>query len=110
MIACLKGERKKSLKRERNCKGMRIPLLFKELYLQPEKDEPVQIISGTRTCTCRKRQRSRKCTCSAEKDENQPEFCLEKRAGVRSRPGDRRWKGGDEHYVREGLYFIFNHV
>src|SRR3954464_5618744 len=67
MIACLKGERKKSLKRERNCKGMRIPLLFKELYLQPEKDEPVQIIPGTRTCTCRKRQRSRKRTCSRKR-------------------------------------------
>src|SRR3954465_15651631 len=104
MIACLKGERKNSLKRERNCKGMRIPLLFKELYLQPEKDEPVQIIPGTRTCTCRKRQRSRKRTCSAEKTKISQNFASKSVPEVRSRPGDRRWKGGDEHYVREGLY------
>src|SRR4051812_33735886 len=65
----LKRREKKSLKRERNYKGMRIPFLFKELYLQPENDETVQNILCTKNCTCRKRQRTRKRTCSAEKDE-----------------------------------------
>ena len=110
MIAYLKGERKRVWKGKGIVKEGGFLYYLRNCICSQKRTNQYRIFFVPETVPAEKDREPESSFCSAEKDENQPEFCLEKRAGVRSRPGDRRWKGGDENYIREGSYFIFNHV